>query len=271
MGDRHRGDCCEHGEGPVTALRQLEAGRVCQDGLRIGQVHVRQPRQELDSGPLADRAEDQERPCVLRGSHGITHGQQPGDCLPAPRARPAPAGLVGQRRNVDHERRTYLEERPDRSARRQELALCRRAAVEGGGWRKPHGDPAGHGTGFDRPVQVNETIRQRGRKLPAVGRLFGRIGRGNHPDSLGQGQIADDTLEHDPEHGGLYGGRRRRELIEEEEAMPGGGKASCPEGRGHLDGPVDHHRQACEIGRLADGADYHLGRPAQALSESAHH
>ena len=52
--------------------------------------------------------------------------------------------------------------------------------------------------------------------------------------------------------------------------MAGRGQPPRPQRRRHLDGSIDHHRQAGEVGRLADRADHDLARPAHRLAEGAH-
>ena len=103
-----------------------------------------------------------------------------------------------------------------------------RRARAGAGVAPAAREPGRHGSRVDRPVEVAEPVGQRRREVPAVGRLLGRVGRGDHGDAGGQRQVADRALEHDPQQRRLHGRRRGRDLVEERDAVAGLGQRAPP-------------------------------------------
>ena len=120
----HRGrDRGEGGVGPVAPFGQPERGRVGEHLLRIGQVHLDQPGEELDARPVADGAPDQRRTGLVPGAGGARGGHQAGRHLPGPRRRPAaPRGRRVGRRGAG-QRGPDVQERGDQAAGQDLLRL----------------------------------------------------------------------------------------------------------------------------------------------------
>ena len=166
--------------------------------------------------------------------------------------------------DLEHQGRSHLEKRSRPLPERPGSGLSVGEWPSNDGRRtEAHGDslgppswhpPASRGGPGDWPAGATAASR---RPLPRAGWPQ------PPPGPLGQRKVADDPFEHDPEHRGLDGGWRRRQLVQEEEAVAGRGQPPGPQRRRHLHGTVDHDREAGEVGRLADRADHHLGRPAQ--------
>ena len=265
VGRDHGGHRGHRRVGPVPAAGQQERGRVGQHGLRVGQVHLGQPGQELHSRAVAHRAADERRARLLTASGHPARGPQPGRHLPGPRAGPAAAGRVRVGRRGTGERGPRVQERGHQGQRqaqfhgpvlRQPWHLRRRPAT---------GQPVGHRARVDVPRQVAQPVGQRRRQVPPVGGLVRWVGRGHHRHLGGQLQVADHPLQHHPEQRRLHGGRGGGQLIEEQQSAAGLGQAAGPGGRREPDPVTHHHGQPGEVGRLADRRDHGLARPAQGL------
>ena len=158
------------------------------------------------------------------------------------------------------------------------------SGVEGGRHRRGEAadEAVADGLVVDRPVEVAEAVGQGRGEVPSVGRLLGRIGCRHHGHVLGQHDVADRALEHDPEERGLHGRRRGGDLVEEQEPPPGELEPLGPARRGEDhpapagDPPVGaglvplDHRKPGEVRRLPDGGDDRLARPTHRLGQGPH-
>jgi hypothetical protein len=265
VGRDRRRDGGQRGVGPVPAVGQPERGRVGEHLLRVGQVHLHQPGQELHPGPLADGAPDQGRARIARSPRRARGRHQPGRHLPGPRRRPAaPRGRRVRRRGA-RQRGPDVQERGDQAAGQDLLGLPPPRQRRNDRCRPPARQAVGHRARVGLPGQVAQPVGQRRGQVPAVRGLLRRVRRGHHRDLLGQRQVAHGPLEHHPEQGGLHGGRRGGQLVKEQQPAPGLGQPPRP-GRGsEPDLAADHDGQPGEVRRFPDRRDDRLAGQVHGL------
>ena len=258
-GDRGR-DGGQRRVGPVRSFRQPERTRIGQHLLRIGQIHLQQPGQELSPGSVTHAAPDQGRTGLVPGFRGACRGPQPGGHLPGTRARPAASRSRRIRRRRARQRGPGPQEGRHQPAGQYLLGLPAPGQLRHLGGGPAAGQPVGHHPGRDLPGEMTEPVGQRRGQVPPVRRLLRRVGRGDDRHLGGQVEITHGAFEDHPQQGRLHGRWRGGQLVQEQQAPPGRGQPLGP-GRGREPhSRTGYDREAREVGRLADRRDHRFTR-----------
>ena len=217
------GDRGQRGVGAIAALGQHEAVRVGEHGLGIGQVGLGEPGEELDARRRRRRAADQQRralaarrPPRRRRTARAAMSQVRG----LGQARPAPAASSGTASASSG--RTVTKPAIQLRADRRSAAPSRRRSAGGRGVRPAAGEAVGDraraSTGQSR---WQKRLASGGDRSQPSAACSGGLAAATTATLVGQREVADRPLEHDPQQRGLHGRRRGRDLVEERQPVAG--------------------------------------------------